>query len=112
MSIYYQDNSVIIYHGDCREIMPTLEQSNLILTDPPYDICAGKGGGCFGQSSHLINTGGFTDNGVDYGFLDAAPNWFCFCSRKQLAELLAIAQVADRWNLITWCKPNPLVTYR
>jgi site-specific DNA-methyltransferase (adenine-specific) len=33
---YYQDAAVIIYHGDCREILPTLEPVDMIFTDPPY----------------------------------------------------------------------------
>jgi DNA modification methylase len=33
---YYQDESTTIYHGDCREIMPTLGRFDLLLTDPPY----------------------------------------------------------------------------
>ena len=28
----------MIYHGDCREILPTLEPVDLVLTDPPYGI--------------------------------------------------------------------------
>jgi site-specific DNA-methyltransferase (adenine-specific) len=39
---YYQDDAVTIYHGDCREIVPTLGRFNLLLTDPPYGI--GKDG--------------------------------------------------------------------
>jgi len=33
---YYQDDSVTIYHGDCREILPTLSGIGLVVTDPPY----------------------------------------------------------------------------
>ncbi len=33
---YYQDEWVTIYHGDCREILPSLEKVDLVLTDPPY----------------------------------------------------------------------------
>ncbi len=33
---YYQDDAVTIYHGDCREIVPTLGRFDLLLTDPPY----------------------------------------------------------------------------
>lgn len=36
MTPYYQDDAVTIYHGDCREILPTLEPVDLVLTDPPY----------------------------------------------------------------------------
>ena len=38
MNPYYQDNAVTIYHGDCREILPSLEPVDLVLTDPPYGI--------------------------------------------------------------------------
>lgn len=33
---YYQDAAVTIYHGDCREILPTLPKVDVVLTDPPY----------------------------------------------------------------------------
>jgi len=37
MKPYYQDKWVTIYHGDCREILPTLDvKVDLVLTDPPY----------------------------------------------------------------------------
>ncbi len=37
MKPYYQDDAVTIYHGDCRDILPTLEPVDLVLTDPPYE---------------------------------------------------------------------------
>jgi DNA modification methylase len=41
---YFQDESVLIYHGDCQEILPTIRDVDLVLTDPPYGIgeAAGK----------------------------------------------------------------------
>ena len=40
MSIYYQDEWVTIYHGDCREILPELlnESVDLALTSPPFNL--------------------------------------------------------------------------
>ncbi len=38
MKPYYEDSAVTIYHGDCREILPTLPKVDLVLTDPPYGI--------------------------------------------------------------------------
>jgi len=38
MKPYYEDNAVTIYHGDCREILPSLPKVDLVLTDPPYGI--------------------------------------------------------------------------
>lgn len=35
---YYAEKGITIYNGDCREILPQLEQADLIVTDPPYGI--------------------------------------------------------------------------
>jgi len=36
MKPYFQDESVTIYLGDCRDILPSLPKVDLVLTDPPY----------------------------------------------------------------------------
>lgn len=33
---YYERNGITIYHGDCREVIPSLPTVDLVLTDPPY----------------------------------------------------------------------------
>lgn len=40
---YYDEGGITIYHGDCREILPSLGTFDLLLTDPPY----GTGGLAF-----------------------------------------------------------------
>ena len=45
MKPYYEHGGITIYHGDCREILPTLSRSALIVTDPPYGIRYVHGGG-------------------------------------------------------------------
>src|ERR1022692_2296178 len=46
MKPYYQDESVTIYHADCKDIVgyqPITEyQFDLLLTDPPYGIGEGN----------------------------------------------------------------------
>ncbi|MFI6681902.1 DNA methyltransferase [Kribbella sp. NPDC050470] len=40
MNPYYEDESVTLYHGDCRELLPHLDDNclDLVLTDPPYGV--------------------------------------------------------------------------
>jgi site-specific DNA-methyltransferase (adenine-specific) len=37
MKPYYEDDSCVIYHGDCREILPMLD-ADVLVTDPPYGM--------------------------------------------------------------------------
>jgi len=108
MGAYYEDGSVTIYHGDSQELLPSMPKVDLVLTDPPYLLPVMKGAGCFGGRPSLTGTQGFTDMGFDVSILSSWTNWFCFCSRHNLASVLA--EAGQRWNLITWCKPNPVPT--
>src|SRR3990167_4701648 len=38
MKPYYEEPGITIYHGDCRDILPSLPKVDLVLTDPPYGI--------------------------------------------------------------------------
>lgn len=39
MTPYYDDGKgIVIYLGDCREILPSLPKVDLVLTDPPYGV--------------------------------------------------------------------------
>jgi site-specific DNA-methyltransferase (adenine-specific) len=38
MTPYYDDGRCVIYHGDCREMAPSMGRFGLLLTDPPYGL--------------------------------------------------------------------------
>ena len=44
MNPYYDHAGITIYHGDCREILPTLPKVDLVLTDPPFFMPAAGAG--------------------------------------------------------------------
>ena len=52
---YYEEPGITIYHGDCRDILPSLPKVDLVLTDPPYGIgySHGKGGGKLARSTQF-----------------------------------------------------------
>jgi site-specific DNA-methyltransferase (adenine-specific) len=105
--IYYKTDLGVLYCGDNNEILPLItEPIDLVLTDPPYLIGA-KGGGLARNMKYLKDiTNANIEKGVDYSFLNGFKNWFCFCSKAQLKELIGIAEVGN-WNILTWNKTNP-----
>jgi DNA modification methylase len=71
--------------------MPELPQVDLVLTDPPYKIGA-KGCGLAGNREYLKQiTAKNLDLGFDFSVLKKYKNWFCFCGKQQLEDLISIA---------------------
>ena len=61
MKPYYQDEYVTIYHGDCREIVPTLGMFDLLLTDPPCGIDVAKTGKVGGNNKGIAKDYGASE---------------------------------------------------
>ncbi len=40
MKPYFERDGIVIFHGDCRDVLPTIPAGSvdLVLTDPPYGI--------------------------------------------------------------------------
>jgi site-specific DNA-methyltransferase (adenine-specific) len=106
MTPYYQDDAVTIYHGDCREILPTLDPVDLVLTDPPY----GKVKGDFdhewtNRPKMLKSCKEWIDAIVPAMKPNATLYWFAWPSLAGRIEAL----IAERLNLlahIVWKKPS------
>lgn len=97
---YYDHAGIVIYHGDCREILPTLEPVDLVLTDPPY-LFEPTGGGIFGATGW---DGYKRENLSKLDSMDCCdfqPEWFLallspvhlvvFCNKALLPNYLAFA---------------------
>jgi DNA modification methylase len=43
MTPYYEQDGITIYHGDCREVLPSVWFGvDAVVTDPPYGINAAR----------------------------------------------------------------------
>ncbi len=105
---YYQDDAVTIYHGDCREIVPTLGRFDLLLTDPPY----GKVKGDFdhewtNRAAMLKDCAVWRDMMFDAMKPNGTLYWFAWPSLAGRIEAL-IAEKLNPLAHIVWKKPSPL----
>ena len=108
MKPYYQDDAVTIYHGDCREIVPTLGQFDLLLTDPPY----GKVKGHFdhewtNRPAMLEDCKTWINFMVEAMKPNATLYWFAWPSLAGRIEAL-IAEKLNILSHIVWKKPASL----
>ena len=88
MTPYYDEGGITIYHGDCREVLPSLSPAEVAIADPPYGV-----------------TSLSWDERVD-GWLDVLPvcNLWCFGSMR-----FFMAQAFDGWAYaqeVVWEKHN------
>lgn len=77
MKPYYEHGGITIYHGDCREITPSLGRFDLLLTDPPYGVGASHGTGHYGKEKWLAS---------DLRWDDAVPDASVLETLRALAE--------------------------
>lgn len=94
---YYDHAGITIYHGDCREVLPTLDRVDHVITDPPYEAEAHslqrrvKRNGVFGAEV----------DGMDFRKIDEAALSFEPLSfeLRQFAGK-EIARLTKRWALV------------
>jgi DNA modification methylase len=79
MKPYYEHAGITIYHGDCRDILPSLPKVDLVLTDPPYGV------GC--------NYGLFIDTPENVRSLVSSTIPFCISISKRTILTCATRQI-------------------
>ncbi len=93
MKPYYEQDGIVLYHGDCRDIFPSIEPVDCVIADPPYNE----------------TTLGW-DKAVE-GWLDLVPlkpsgSMWCFGS---LRSFLRVADDLAAWTVaqdVIWEKHN------
>ena len=90
-----------LWHGDCREVLPLLPHSDLILTDPPYGIGASSGVGKYG----VMKWGGDADKKWDE---DTPPQWLMLLMLEKADNLIVFGgnyfSLPPSRNYLVWDK--------
>jgi site-specific DNA-methyltransferase (adenine-specific)/modification methylase len=89
-----------LYLGDCAEILPTLQQADAVITDPPYGIKANKQ--TLGKGKKEFHRGeSWDDAAPDLALCLAAGRLACFWGGNYFADQLPIS---NDW--LIWHKLN------
>jgi len=101
MKPYYEKDGIVIYHGDCREILPTLDAPvDLVLTDPPYNAAN------IGPNQRVYLSGTMKLEATEYQEFCRA--WFNLISSTTIVFTPGIANThlypQPKWQLC-WHKP-------
>ncbi len=124
MTPYYEHAGITIYHGDCREILPSIS-ADCCVTDPPYGT-QGLGGGYGRRQLHTVDgrMGRTIANDCDLSHVEgAAPlifyalaenSWLTtFCAARRMLEHGKIFTDAgfDFYGELIWDKGAPGLGY-
>lgn len=118
MKPYYEENGVIIYNADCRDVLPELEPVSIVITDPPYKIHAESGGGLHNKRSWLKNIHKAEIDSFDpeyflYGIKNVLDPFhaYIFCSKSLLKDYISWFEKMNlNWELLIYAKQNPIPT--
>lgn len=108
MMPYYADDAVTIYHGDCREVLPSLPPVDLVLSDPPYGIGYQHSGhvrgvkGAIGMTAAANRRGSPAIHGDDAVF-DPSP-WLTFPNVILWGADHFYPRLPDRGRWLAWNK--------
>jgi len=107
---YYEHAGIVIYHGDCREVLPGLEQVDLVLTDPPYTqrVSDGARTNRFDCSKSFITFDGIDglEPWIARSAIEKSKRWaIAFCAFEQLGTYAK--EAGNNWvRSGVWVKPD------
>lgn len=102
MPPYYEQDGIVIYHSDCRDVLPTLGPVDHVITDPPYEAEAHTKG-------RRIKTKG---GGGDYGETGVCVlNFEPITDELRMFSAGQIARLTKRWALV-FCQVEAVAKWR
>ena len=110
MKPYYEHAGITIYHGDCREVLPTLEvgSCDICITSPPYNV--GTEYESYDDNLHDADFRAFNEEWLRLLFyaLSTQSRFYAVVSDKMIWWMKPMAEgIGFPWaQLLVWCKPN------
>lgn len=89
---YFDDGKgVVIYHGDCLDVLPMLGPVDHVITDPPYDARTHAGARSHGETASRIDFAPLVIASSVPALLDVSKRWVvCFCTMEMIFEYRAV----------------------
>ena len=112
MKPYYEHAGITIYHGDCREVLPTLPFGiSMVFTDPPYRTEDAqvpiRGPGVADRMQETFSVGQPWGYSLDWigecRRLFEPKQWLVFCNYKMLA---GVCGEIEPQTVFVWRKSN------
>lgn len=109
MKPYASGEGWTLYHGDCREILPTLDPVDCVVTDPPYGAVTHRGALGDGGRSALVDFDATTPEALRSTMELARVRrwWVAFMEWRHIAALET--RPPEGWEFVRfgiWVKPN------
>jgi len=109
MSDIVKIGDATLYHGDCLEILPTLDKVDAVVTDPPYSELTHSGargrGATTGGEHVLVSFDALTDPATLWPVIESPDRWAVLFADHITAKFLS-----EHPNLIrvgVWTKNDP-----
>lgn len=121
MQPYYSKDGITIYHGDCREVLPSLNGVNCTVTSPPYnqlDNLPENGSGMWGRSHagagflRAWKERGYSDSMTEPEYQAFQLELFALASRASADDASLFYNHQLRWrdsvclHPVQWFKPD------
>ena len=112
MTPYYEHSGITIWHGDCRDVLPSLSLSPYaVITDPPYltndSRVPTRGRGVAPRERETSSVGVPWGYSLDWLALVRPQHWVVYCNYRMLGGLCSALERDHTLGCVfTWRKSN------
>ncbi len=108
IELYYEEPGITIYHGDCRELFPSLPKVDLVLTDPPYGEVNRASNGLRRLDKGSADVMTVRPNDLVANISNCAGTVYIWCGTEQVSEYRSgLVGAGFSTRTCVWEKSNP-----